>query len=71
LARDFIFYFILTEQEEKTKIRTEIHYKPLPVIGWLIKPIIAMNIKKINQNFINSFSKLERSNNIELSAVLN
>lgn len=71
LARDFIFYFILTEQEEKTKIRTEIHYKPLPVIGWLVKPIIAMNIKKINQNFINSFSKLERSNNIELSAVLN
>ena len=71
LGKDFIFYYILTEQEEKTKIRTEIHYKPLPLIGWLVKPIITLNFKKINQNFINSFSKLERSSNIELSVVPN
>lgn len=71
LARDFTFYFILSSMEEKTNIRVEIHYRPLPIIGWLLKPIILMNIKKINKNFINSFSKLKRSSNIEMSAVLN
>ncbi|MCG8307230.1 MAG: DUF2652 domain-containing protein [Cytophagales bacterium] len=69
LATDFTIYFILSAIDDKTKIRVEIHYKPLPVIGWLLKPIILMNAKKINQIFINSFSKLKRSNNIELSEV--
>jgi hypothetical protein len=60
LAKDFAIYFILTPDQDRTKIRLETHYKPLPVIGWLFKPIINMNIKKINQKFINSFSKLKR-----------
>ena len=71
LAKDFTIYYVLSPFEEKTRIRTEIHFKPLPLIGWLIKPIIMMNIKKINQIFINSFSKLKRSNNIEMSEVMN
>ena len=70
LANDFTFYFILSPVEEKTKIRIEIHYKPFPIIGWLLKPIINMTIKKINRNFIKSFSKLERDNNLELSTVV-
>ena len=70
LANDFTFYFILSPVEEKTKIRIEIHYKPFPIIGWLLKPIINMNIKKINRNFITSFSKLERNNNLEVSTVV-
>ena len=69
LARDFTFYFILSDQNGKTKVRSEIHYKPFPVIGWLLKPIIEMNVKKLNQNFINSFSKLKRSDDIEKSVV--
>jgi len=69
LASDFTFYFILSDQNDKTKVRTEIHYKPFPVIGWLLKPLIAMNVKKINQNFITSFSKLKRSEDISLSAI--
>lgn len=71
LAKDLTFYFVLTPIEDKTKIRTEVHFRPLPIIGWLLKPIISMNFKKLNQNFINSFSKLERSSNIELSVVPN
>jgi hypothetical protein len=63
LARDFTFYFILEPFEDKTKIRTEIHYKPFPIVGWLLNPIILMNVKKINRIFINSFSKLKRFNN--------
>lgn len=70
LANDFTFYFILSSMEEKTKIRIEIHYKPFPIIGWLLKPIINMNIKKLNLNFINSFSKLEKNNNLAASTVL-
>jgi hypothetical protein len=70
LANDFTFYFILSPQEDKTKIRVEIHYKPLPVIGWLLKPIIRMNINKINRNFVNAFSKLEKINKLEDSFVV-
>lgn len=71
LANDFTFYFILKPFEDKTKIRTEIHYRPFPVVGWLLKPIIGMNIKKINQNFIKSFSKLKRFNNMVMSEAIN
>ncbi len=70
LANDFIIYFILQPEGEKTKIRIEIHYKPIPFIGWLLKPIINMTIKKLNRNFINSFSKLERVNKKEISSVI-
>ena len=70
LANDFTFYFIIIPFEDKTKIRTEIHYRPFPVIGWLLNPIIAGNVKKLNRNFINSFSKLKRFN-IEMSGVEN
>jgi len=69
LASDFTFYFILSDKDGNTKIRTEIHYEPFPIIGWLLKPIIAMNVKKLNQNFINSFSQLKRTDNIEQSAI--
>ena len=62
LARDFTIYFILEPYDDKTRVRTEVHFKPFPVIGWLLKPIILMNVKKINRNFINSFSKLKRFN---------
>ena len=71
LAREITFYFILSDEGAKTRIRTEVHFKPPPIIGWILRPIILMNIKKINQNFINSFSKLKRSNNIEESTVVN
>lgn len=67
LAKDFIFYFILIPIENKTKVRIEVHYKPLPIIGGLLKPIINLNIKKINQKFVASFSKLEKANNLEVS----
>lgn len=70
LANDFIIYFILVPEGEKTKIRIEIHYKPIPFVGWLLKPIINMTVKKLNLNFINSFSKLERANKMEISSVI-
>jgi len=60
LANDLAIYFILTPNKDQTQIRVETHYKPLPLIGWVFQPIISMNIKKINQNFIKSFSKLKR-----------
>jgi len=69
LANELIFYFILSPQGEQTKIRIETHYKPIPIIGWLFKQIINRNVKKINQNFINSFSKLKGENNMEISTV--
>ena len=69
LAKDFTIYFILSDADGKTRIRTEIHYRPLKLIGWLFKPLISLNVKKINQNFINSFSKLKRSDNIEVAPV--
>ncbi len=62
LAKDFTFYFILRPEGDKTNIRLETHFKPYPIIGWLLKPIINMNIKKFQQKFIISFSKLERIN---------
>lgn len=69
LAKDFIIYFILSPQEHKTKIRTEFHYTPFPIFGWILKPIINLNIKKINRNFIHSFSKVKRANILEESIV--
>lgn len=70
LANDFTIYFILHPEGEKTKIRLEIHYKPFPILGWILKPIINMNIKILNRNFIISFSKLERVNKKEISSVI-
>ena len=69
LAKDFTFYFILTPLDDKTKVRVEVHYMPIPIIGWLLKPIINMNIKKINKKFISSFSKLGKIDNFEDSLV--
>ena len=69
LAKDFTFYFILSDEDGKTRVRSEVHYKPLPFIGWLLRPIIAMNVKKLDQNFLNSFSKLKRSVDIEKTVV--
>lgn len=68
LARDITFYFILTALGDHTKVRIEVHYQPLPFVGWLLEPIIIMNVKKINQKFINSFSKLNRQKKDVLSA---
>ena len=59
LARDFTIYFILTPQGEKSLIRIEAHYQPLPIIGWILQPIIGMNIKKVYQKLTISFSKLK------------
>ena len=70
LAKDFTIYFILSPQEDKTKIRIEVHYQPFPIIGWLLKPIITKSVKKINKIFIHSFSKLEKENNLEDSFVI-
>jgi hypothetical protein len=70
LAREFSFYYILSPIGEKTKIRLEVHYKPLPVIGWLLKPVINMNIKKLIGKFSISFSKLEDVNRIERSTLV-
>jgi hypothetical protein len=60
LAREFSVYFILSSVENKTKVRIETHYQQLPFIGWIFKPIINLNIKKIHEKFINSFSKVKR-----------
>lgn len=69
-AKNFIIYYILTEQNSKTKIRVEVHYQPLPLIGWLLKPIIYLNIKKNKKIFINSFSKLKREEDMEITPVM-
>lgn len=71
LGRDFSFYYILSPMDDRTKVRLEVHYRPLPVIGWLLKPLINMNIRKIMGNFSNSFSKLESIIQVEGSALVN
>lgn len=70
LANDFTLYFILSPIDDKTNVRVEIHYKLFPIVGWLLKPIINMSIKKITGNFIDSFSKLEKINDLEDSYIV-
>lgn len=60
LAREFSVYFILSSVRNKTKVRIETHYRQIPLVGWIFKPIINLNIKKIHEKFINSFSKVKR-----------
>jgi hypothetical protein len=70
LAKNLTVYFILTADKNRTHIRVETHYKPLPIIGWIFKPLINMNINRINQNFINSFSKLNFEEKAQESAII-
>lgn len=71
LANDFTFYFILSPEGEKTRIRLEIHYRPYPLVGWMLKPIINGIIKKLTRNFIHSFSKLENADKIKGAILVN
>ncbi len=66
IAKSLIIYYILSEQNGKTKIRVEVHCQPLPFIGWLLKPIINMSLKKNIKIFITSFSKLKRDEELEI-----
>ena len=67
LAREFTIYFIMEPFNDQTKVRTEVHYKPFPLLDWILRPIIALNVKKINQKFISSFSNLKRFKKMEMS----
>jgi hypothetical protein len=64
-ARELTNYFILEPWEKGTKIRAEIHYRRLPVIGWILEPMIRSSLKKILRQFTEQFPK--QSNEIELA----
>lgn len=55
LARELTFYFIMEPSGSGTRIRLEIHYKKLPVIGWILDPIIRKNIRRFLRQFIEQF----------------
>jgi hypothetical protein len=60
LTKELTTYFILSPVEDKTKIRIETHYQPVPLVGWLMRPFIKMLMNKVNRKFIESFSELKR-----------
>jgi hypothetical protein len=46
VVKEFSVYNILEKQGKKTLLRTEIHYLPLPLIGWILLPIFKRIFKK-------------------------
>ncbi len=60
--KDIIIYFILSAADhDKTNIRIEVHYKPIPVIGWLLKPLLKMQIRKNLNKMVSQLKEYVKS----------
>ncbi|MGB1242855.1 MAG: DUF2652 domain-containing protein, partial [Chitinophagales bacterium] len=44
--KEIVNYFILERKNESTLLTVELHYKVIPVIGWLILPMLKRKMKK-------------------------
>ncbi|MFK7908695.1 MAG: DUF2652 domain-containing protein [Chitinophagales bacterium] len=55
--KELVTYFILERKDEGTLLTVEFHYKMVPVIGWLILPILK---RKISRNFKKMLSSFKR-----------
>ena len=54
IVKEFIIYNIMEEENDGTRIFFEVHYKPLPFIGWLFLPIFKKTFRKnIRDTFFN------------------
>lgn len=47
LIKELISYFILESADQKTKLRMEVHLRPIPIIGWIFMPLIKWKTKKV------------------------
>ncbi len=56
IVREFSVYNILEKQGEGTLFRIELHYVPLPVIGWLLVPLFKQIFKK---NLLKTFAAIK------------
>ncbi len=67
-ATEISFYYILTKQDESTKILLEGHYQPKPWLGRLLVPIIRFRLRKIINDSLNSIKLFaETTKEIEYS----
>jgi hypothetical protein len=64
-ARDLTNYFILEPRENGTRVRVEIHYRKLPLIGWMLEPLIRSGMRKILRKFAEQFPR--ESAHVELA----
>ncbi|MFT5640213.1 MAG: hypothetical protein ACI9A7_000310 [Cyclobacteriaceae bacterium] len=55
-------YFILQKKGEQTFLRIESHFKPLPIIGFLLTPFIRKMVKKEFEETINQLKTVAQTN---------
>jgi hypothetical protein len=47
LARDLSVYFILEPVKDHTKLVLEVHFRSLPVLGWLLLPLLRRRFRSV------------------------
>lgn len=62
IAKTMTNYFILKKVEEKTLLRIETHFKPLPIIGFLLAPMMRKAILKEFGQTIELLQKVVHTN---------
>jgi len=58
LMRDVSVYYILEGEDDKTRLRVEIHYHVVPILGWVIIPLLRYRMGKIVNKAINAIKEV-------------
>ncbi len=64
-AKDIAVYYILDEENEGTKLIAEVHIKPTPFIGFLLKPLIKKKMRENIHKALDAIKDVMESNKIE------
>ncbi len=68
MARDLTVYFILEPGTGMTSVFLEIHYRPVPVVGWLLQPLLRYRFKTLFSGYLPAIKEACERNHKLLTA---
>ncbi|MEO0553002.1 MAG: DUF2652 domain-containing protein [Bacteroidota bacterium] len=69
-GRQLIIYYILSPEGEQTELRTELHFFPKPIIGWVMGPLLKFKFAKQLAKTLEALKKLSENHVSEPAIVI-